>query len=127
MKTIQSYDDHISGDSWRILGGLELLVNSDADSAINSWLTELLSPLSLSTDFLSRFNDSVQGTVRRVLHSNAASITGHGHIHLSIFAPQAHILEQKTWGYFHIERIENQAETADTRDHAIDFYLYVEW
>ena len=124
MKIIQSYDNHISGDRWRILGGLELSASSDADSAINSWLTELLSPLSLSADFLNRVIESVQGTIRRALHPNGVPINGH--IHLSIFAPHEGILERKTWGFFHIKRIENQAETIETRDHAVDFYLYVE-
>ena len=124
MKIIQSHDNHISGDSWRILGDLELSESSDADSAIYSWLTELLSSLSLSADFLNRVVESVQETIRRVLHLNATSTSGH--IHLSIFAPYERILERKTWGFFHIERIENQGEAVNSRDHAIDFYLYVE-
>ena len=109
---------------WQLLGKLNLPISSDSDSAIKPWLTGLLSPLSLSTDFLNRVMESVQGTVRRVLHPNAIPITGH--IHLSIFAPYERILERKTWGFFHIERIENQGEAEDARNHMIDFYLYVE-
>jgi len=109
---------------WQILGDLNLSVGSEVEFAINAWLTELLSPLNLSMNFLNRVHDSVQGTVRRILYPNAGSITGH--IHLSIFAPYERIPERKPWGFFHIERIENQGEAVDVRDHAIDIYLYVE-
>jgi len=126
MKIIQTLDNHGSGNSWRNLGILELSASSGADSAINAWLTELLSPLSLSTDFLSRLTESVQGTVSRVLGPSVVSTTKHEKVHLSIFAPPELILERKTWGFFHIERIENRGEVVDTSDHAIDFYLYVE-
>lgn len=107
---------------WRLLGELNLSISSDSDPAIYSWLTGLLSPLNLSADFLNRVVESVQETVRRVLHSNTIT----GNIHLSIFAAHEHILERKTWGFFHIERIESQGEAVDVRTHAIDFYLYTE-
>jgi hypothetical protein len=109
---------------WQLLGELDISVGSATDFTIDSRLTELLIPLDLSTDFKYRVMESVQDSVMRILQSNAVSTTGH--IHLFIFAPYARILERKTWGFFHIERIENQTEVADTRDHAIDFYLYVE-
>jgi hypothetical protein len=126
MKIIQTLDNHEPSESWRNLGILELSASSDTDSAINAWMTELLSPLSLSTDFLSRVMESVKGTVSRVLDPSAVSITEHGKVHLSIFAPPEFILDRKAWGFFHIERIENRGEVDDISDHAIDFYLYVE-
>jgi len=122
-QTVLSYKNTLEA-RWRLLGELNLSISSDSDSTINPWLTELLIPLSLSADFLNRVMESVQGTVRRALYPNAVPITGH--IHLSIFTPHERILERKTWGFFHIERIENRGDTVKARNHAIDFYLYVE-
>lgn len=124
MKPIDLSHTVTPKSEWQLLGKLDLSINSDADSAIDPWLTELLNPLDLSRDFMNRVMASVEGTVRRVLHSNATSISGH--IHLSIFAQCEHIPERRIWGFFHIERIENQGEAVNTHDHAIDFYLYVE-
>lgn len=124
MKNTQAYYTDTSGENWQLLVNLELSLDSETDSVISSQLTELLSPLNLSTDFLNRVLDSAQDSVRRALRQNAA--TTFGHIHLSIFAPYERSQERKTWGFFHIERIENQGEAVNTHDHAIDFYLYVE-
>lgn len=109
---------------WQLLGKLDLPANSEVNYVIKSWLAELLNPIDLSTDFITRVMESVQDSVMRILQLNAVSATGN--IHLSIFAPYERFSERKTWGFFHIERIEKQGEAIDTRDHAIDFYLYVE-
>ncbi|MGB7876013.1 MAG: hypothetical protein WBL25_16650 [Anaerolineales bacterium] len=124
MKQIDLAYKNTPDTEWQLLGELDLLVSSDVDLAFQPWLMELLSPLDLSTDFSNRVLESVQDSVARALHLNAASTNGH--IHLSIFAPHERVPERKTWGFFHIERIENQGEAVDDRDHAIDFYLYVE-
>jgi len=109
---------------WQLLGELDLFVDSAAGSAINPWFRELLSPLDLSTDFMNRVIESAQDSVMRILQPDA--ILSFGHIHLSVFAPYERIPDRKTWGFFHIERIENRGGVVDARDHAIDFYLYVE-
>jgi hypothetical protein len=124
MKRINSSHKNTLDTEWQLLGELNLSSSSEVEFAIDTWLGEILSSLSLSTDFLHRVTESVQGTVRRVLHPDAGSISGY--IHLSIFASYERNPERKTWGFFHIERIENQGEAVDVRDHAIDFYLYVE-
>ena len=124
MKQIDLPHKNTPGTEWQLLGELNLSVNSASDFAINPWLTELLSPLDLSTDFLNRVLESAQVSVTRILRPIAIPIPVR--IHLSIFAPYKQIPERKTWGFFHIERIENQGEAVDARNHAIDYYLYVE-
>jgi hypothetical protein len=116
----------ISPDSkWRILGEFELPVGANTSDTLHTWLTGILVPLNLSTDFLDRALHSAQVSTARALQSN--DIMSVGHIHLSVFTPHAeHDSKRKTWGFFHISRIENRAEGAVTQDHAIDFYLYVE-
>lgn len=85
---------------------------------------ELLGSLNLSADFLNRVLKSAQDSATRALHPNIAMESGH--IHLSIFVPQERAAKGKTWGYFHMERIENRTDDIVSHNHAIDFYLYME-
>ena len=124
MKQIDLSHTNTPNAEWQLLGELNLSVEPDDKFAINTWLTELLNPLDLSTDFRNRVQESVQSSVMRILQPETALFAGH--IHLSVYAPYEHIPERKTWGFFHIERIENRADTANVNDHAINFYLYVE-
>ena len=112
------------GTDWHLLGELELPAGAAADSAIQSWIAPVLNMLNLSPDFLDRVVKSAQESAMRYLHPDAGLTSGH--IHLSVHAPREHLAKGKTWGYFHVERIENRAEMMDSQDHAIDFYLYVE-
>lgn len=109
---------------WQLLGELNLSARPDDEFTLNSWLTELLNPLDLSTDFMDRVLDSVQSSVMRIVQPDTALLFGH--IHLSIYAPYERVPERKTWGFFHIERIENRDDSVNANDHAINFYLYVE-
>ena len=124
MKQIDLSHTNTPQSEWQLLGALDLSVGPDADFAINPWLRELLNPLDLSADFMNRVMESAQDSVMRILQTDIILLFGH--VHLSIFAPHERIPERKTWGFFHIERIENRGEAVNTRDHAIDFYLYVE-
>ena len=124
MKINQSYDDHISGDSWRILGDLELAVSSDADSAISIWLTETLSQLYLQVDFLNKVIKSAQDAVAHV--SRANTMMAFKHFHLLVFAPAHGSTKGQFWGFFRIEKIESEQTDIHSPDHAIEFYLYQE-
>jgi hypothetical protein len=116
---------HQASDSgWQLLGELELSARASIDDAIRAWLVELLAPFNLSADFLNRVLKSAQVSAERAMHPDAVSTFGH--IHLSVFAPREHASKGKTWGYFHIEKIENREKDVLSHDHAIDFYLYTE-
>jgi len=124
MNTINSSHTHSPGPEWQLLGELELPVGVSTNDVVHAWLTELLSPRNLSTDFLNRVLKSAQDSATRALHPNIAM--DFGHIHLSIYVPHERVAKGKTWGYFHIERIENRKDDIVSHDHAIDFYLYME-
>ncbi|MGD8402379.1 MAG: hypothetical protein PVJ21_01875 [Anaerolineales bacterium] len=124
MKQINLSHKNTSDTGWQLLGELDLSVRPEDEFTINTWLTDLLKPLDLSTDFMNRVVTSVQDSVSRIMQpSGTISL---GHIHLSFYAPNERIRERNTWGFFHIERIENRADSVNTNDHAINFYLYVE-
>ena len=124
MKTANSPLSPVPGTDWHLLGELELPAGAAADSAIQTWIAPVLNTLNLSPEFLDRVLKSVQESAMRYLHPDAGLTSGH--IHLSIHAPRENLVKGKTWGFFHIERIENRADGIDGRGHAIDFYLYVE-
>lgn len=124
MDTINLPQKHPSKSDWQFLGALTFPVDGSTDSTVDSWLMELLRPINLPTDFLNRVLASAHKSVVRALHSTIAMELRH--IHLSIFVPREHEIKGRTWGYFHIERIEDQADSRVSNDHAIDFYLYME-
>lgn len=124
MATVNTSLPPVPDTDWHRLGELELPAGASADSAIRNWIAPILNTLNLSPDFLDRVVKSAQESVMRYLDPDAGLTNGH--IHLSIHAPREHLTKGKTWGFFHIERIENRVEELDDRGHAIDYYLYVE-
>lgn len=124
MKTTNKSLPPPPGTAWHRLGELELPAGAAAQAAIQTWIAPVLGTLNLTPDFLDRVVRSAQESAMRYLHSEAGLTSGH--IHLSIHAPREGRAKGKTWGFFHIERIENRAERMDGHDHAIDIYLYVE-
>lgn len=110
--------------AWHVLGELELPVGISADDAIHSWLTEILTSLNTSLDFLERILGAAQESAGHALHPNTEDVLSH--IHISILVPRDHVPTGKSWGFFHIERIETSTDDSNERHHAIDFYLYVE-
>ena len=115
---------HTQNPGWQTLGVLELPVNVHMEEAVINWLEEILTPLNLAAKFLESFSQFTQILVTRARDVNA--ITQLNHIHISILVPDKHASKGKSWGFFHIERIENRTEDIHAQDHAIDIYLYVE-
>ncbi|NTU55711.1 MAG: hypothetical protein HGA79_05630 [Anaerolineales bacterium] len=113
-----------SSPAWHTLGELELPVEVSMDETIRAWLMEILASINLPPDFLVRVLKSAQESVWNAIHPNSEDT--HSHIHFSILVPHGHTPSGKSWGFFHIERIEASADSSDERHHAIDFYLYVE-
>jgi hypothetical protein len=124
MENPQTHTNDISGANWQILGDLELPVRFDADSGIDAWLTELLSPLNLHADFQNKVLTSALEAASRASQAEAAR--AFEHIHLHIFVPAKQRVEGQTWGFFRIEKIENSFPEKDIPDHAIELYLYLE-
>jgi hypothetical protein len=124
MENPQTHTNDISGANWQILGDLELPVRFEADSGIDAWLTELLSPLNLHADFQNKVLTSALEAASQALQVE----TGRAfeHTHLLIFVPVKRKLEGQTWGFFRIEKIENSFPEKDVPGHAIELYLYLE-
>ena len=110
--------------AWQTLGELELPAVASTDDAIHAWLAEILVHLNLSPDFLGRVLKSAQESAGNAFHPNSEDALSH--IHISILVPHEHASSGKSWGFFHIEKIETATDSSDERHHAIDFYLYVE-
>ena len=110
---------------WQMLGELELPVGSDIQNIINSRLAEILAPLKLQPDFLSRMLRSLQEASRRAITSTGA-VPKFGHIHMLVFALQHPEFKEKTWGFFRIERLERTTESQNLPNHTIELYLYTE-
>ena len=108
---------------WRTLGELELPVSASTDEPIQAWLAESLAPLNLPSGFTERVLRSAQESARRAFDPNAGE--ARAQIHVLVLVPSGTIPSGRTWGFFHIERIEASASGAE-RQHAIDFYLYGE-
>ena len=124
MKHIDPSPNHLSGNDWCILGELELPVGAEADGMVSAWLTEILNPLSLNTDFLYKVLKSAQDAAARSIQ--AETRMGFEHIHLLVFAPRENASKGKTWGFFRIEKVGRPIANKDPYDHSIEFYLYLE-
>ena len=109
---------------WQIIGEFELPDSISATDAVQTWLTEILIPLHLSTIFLKRFLESARSSVARAAGTGVSASCSH--VHISIFVPKLNSSTGTSWGFFQIEKIEMKSDTANAHIHAIDFYLYVE-
>ena len=117
-------NDTSSASRWQMLGELILSVGSKPDDLIALWLKELLAPLHLHENFLTRVLQSAQNYAGRALRPEAD--VPFSHIHLSIFGPDERTSKGQTWGFFRIEKIDNTGENLAHPDHTVEFYLYRE-
>ena len=119
MKTID-----VSDPAWKLLGELEWTFSAHTEDIISTRLEEILEPLDLPADFRTRLSNSTQETIARIIESNSA-ILGVGCIHLLFLITPNQSLKGKTWGFFHIEKMDGIGKD-HPRDHSIEFYLYIE-
>jgi hypothetical protein len=111
-------------ERWLVLGVLELLLNSESENALEKWLKQLLAPLNLQSDLTNKISISAQDSLRRAQQPQPH--VAYGHIQISIFTPPDYISKGKTWGSFHIEKIENADPAKKHTNHKVEFYLYRE-
>jgi hypothetical protein len=62
-------------------------VGAEAHGMISAWLTKILNPINLHTDFLSKVTKSAQDAAIRAIASERAQMEFE-HIHLRIFLPR---------------------------------------
>ena len=128
VKYIDPPPNNLSGKDWRILGELELPVAAEANGVVSAWLTKILNPINLHTDFLSKVTKSAQDAAIRAIASERPQMEFE-HIHLRIFLLRKKALElnkEQTWGFFRIEKGGTPTANMNPYDHSIEFYLYLE-
>ena len=109
---------------WELLGELELRPESNAASSVGEWLTVILSPLNLHTDFTSKIVKSVEESAARAMQSD--TMIKYQHTHLIIYVPADCSAQGRTWGFFRIEKVGTEVANGSPLDHSIEFYLYLE-
>jgi hypothetical protein len=110
--------------SWQILGEVALPVAFETDDVLRTWLSEILDPLRLHTDFLHKVLNSVEESTARVMQPGSGMTFGR--VHLSIFAPDPPWRKSRTWGFFLIERIDGLRQQENHPGYAVEVYLYLE-
>jgi hypothetical protein len=114
-----------SGTDWQVLGELELAIGSEYAAVIATWIRKTLGPLKPQADFINRILRSAQDAVGHFTESKDAGAKI-GHIHILLVAPHSHKVEEKTWGFFRIEKLESVRKAKNPPDHYIEFHLYFE-
>jgi hypothetical protein len=110
--------------NWQVLGECKLSLDASMDAGLQAWLKENLGSLSLNTDFLDRILRSAQHSATRAFQAGVE--TKFEHIHLRVFTPEGSISNEKTWGFFLIEKVGTPVANTNRVDHSIEFYLYRE-
>jgi hypothetical protein len=123
MKHIQP-PHKFSRTDWQRLGELEILSDSEIERAVQAWLNKTLGPLGLHSDLLDRILRSACEAATRALQLENSSM-GFWHVHLLAFSSHNGETKRQTWGFFRLEKLE-AATGANSPNHAIEFYLYLE-
>ncbi len=124
MEHINSSSQKLSGTDWQTLGELEVRADSDIEQAIQIWLNKILHPLNLNSDLLHRILRSAYEAATRALYLQDTGI-GFQHVHLLAFSSRGYDIKGQTWGFFRLEKLQSAAD-AESPNHAIEFYLYLE-
>ena len=125
MNTMHPHDafhDTPSATGWQVLGELELIAEPNADRTVSEWLAVILGPLQLRADILNKILKSAKEVSARTTQDG----TRFDHLHLLVLAPSTRSDRRQTWGFFRIERVISGEGDESPRDHAIEFYLYLE-
>lgn len=115
---------HSPDTGWQILGELELPAGASVEDALYAWLTEILHPLHLPAELLNKIIVSAQEAVARA--TRAGIVQKFEHIHLMVLVPATHKEQERTWGFFRLEKIEDAKAPRTAGDHAVELYLYGE-
>lgn len=116
-----SYD---SGTDWQLLGETELPLGVDAQSSINAWLLDVLTPLHLHIDFLNKVLKSAEDATARSIETS--TVVKCQHTRLLIYVPANRLLNAQAWGFFRIEKAATSAANEHSRAPSIEFYLFLE-
>jgi hypothetical protein len=110
--------------NWELLGVLELSLNADQNETIHVWLNQILEPLHLHGDIVSKVESSLQEAARRAL--DAYTGNERKHIHLRIHVPLERTSKGTTWGFFRVEKIDEESGDGQIPAHSSELFLYIE-
>ena len=113
-----------SETDWQTLGDLEIRSDSDMEGIISVWLDKVLRPLGLHSDLLDRILRSACEAATRALQLKDSGMSFR-HVHLLAFSSDNGETKRQTWGFFRLEKLEAAAD-ADSPNHSIELYLYLE-
>lgn len=113
-----------SETDWQTLGDLEIRSDSDIEGLISVWLDKILRPLGLHADLLDRILRSACEATTRALQLKDSGMSFR-HVHLFAFSSYNGETKRQTWGFFRLEKLDAAAE-ADSPQHSIELYLYLE-
>ena len=111
-----------SSTAWQILGGITLPVNAEAESVLHLWLTDILHPLELRADILSKILNSAKEALGRALQTEGTKFE---HLHFVVYVPAERSVKGQAWGFFRIEKLKSVSDQPKP-DHTIEFYLYLD-
>ena len=102
---------------WQLLGEIENRVGSRADRTVRAWLHDLLQPLQLNPDLLSRILKSTSESMTQSAQDERE--TKDLSFHILVFVSSEPSSKDETWGYFRIEKVgTNPGESY------LEYYLY---
>lgn len=113
-----------SETDWQTLGDLEIRSDSDIERDVQAWLNQTLGPLELPSDLLDRILRSACEAATRALQLKDSGMSFR-HVHLLVFSSYNGETKRQTWGFFRLEKLDAEAE-ADSLNHSIELYLYLE-
>jgi len=125
VKTIDKSPPSEAHPGWQLLGEFKQPVDLNTANIVYTWLTEILGPLNLHTDFLNKILKSAQDALQHVLTSAQVTLESE-QIHLLVFAQNKPVSGPHSWGFFRIEKAENAVENERQLVHRIEIYLYLE-
>jgi hypothetical protein len=121
-RTDSSFNDYpVTG--WQLLGRLNLSRDLDIEPTIHAWLLETLQLINLHMEFFKKLSLSVKSSAVNSLepHHEKQALD---HIHLLLFVRRKQETESRSWGFFHIEKLEGSTNENGPPDHSIEFYIY---
>lgn len=115
---------HNPDTDWQNLGELELPLGALARSMLDTWLLDVLTPLHLNAEFLNKILLSAEEIAMRAMHADM--LIPYQHTRLLIFIPSNRPLNEQTWGFFRIEKVELVEEHVNFIHNTIEIYLFPE-
>jgi hypothetical protein len=117
--------NHLHRTDWQVSGELQLAVGSNPDGAIRQWLMKILEPFQLPEQYVSKILKSIEDAASRVLSTDTVEAQFE-HLNIVILTPAGQPSDRQTWGFFRLERMESKDNSADSKSHHIEYYLYPE-